>query len=388
MSRTTPEARPAAAGTRPRFLGMARDGAVVLLIVAASLIALEGLTRLFWPQEIERANVDDGSLGLDDDVLGLRLRPFARVLVDGPEFSATYDINGQGLRDAVTRSGPKPPGVMRILVLGDSFTFGIGNAYDEVWPVVFERLLHEQGHPVDVVKAGVPGYDTRTEALYLERIFADYEPDVVLVAFVTNDLITNRPLGQSSVEGTSVDDAAPIPYRAEIDKGSTLHSLILLKRLLMSNDFLYTRLYLLTPRREWFARAYGERMKRQIELTQELFLRIQAYCAKNGAELVVLSLPQQFQVLAASRGEEAVDVDVDGIDDVFSAFAERHGFTWMAALPHLVESYEESGEDLYFRYDGHMSAAGNAALARFLVDRLAPRLIERANDGSRAGEAG
>lgn len=357
---------------------MIRDAAVVILIVAGLFLAFEGTTRLFWPQKIETTYVDDRSLGIEDEVLGHRLRPSARAIVEGPEFSAVYDINARGLRDAVTRSGPKPPGVTRILVLGDSFAFATGNAYDEAWPVVFEGTLEAAGRPVDVVKAGVPGYDTRTEALYLERIFADYEPDIVLVTFLPNDLFTNRPIDHRPAGHAAADTEHDEPVvRPRNDKKSTLHSLVLVKRLLMANDYLYTRLYLMTPRRAYFARPYDDHIRRQIEITKDLLRRMQAYCRERGAELVVLSIPQQFQVLAASLAEPPDDVDIDGIDTVFAAFAERQGFTWLPAMPHLVERYGGTGEDLYYRYDGHLNAAGNAEIGRFLAERFEGRLIDR-----------
>ena len=89
---------------------------------------------------------------------------------------------------------PKPEGSVRILVLGNSFAYGAGNSYEQSWPTLVERQLQRDGHPVEIVKAGVPGYDTRTEALFLERIFAEYQPDLVLLTFLPNDLFTNVPV--------------------------------------------------------------------------------------------------------------------------------------------------------------------------------------------------
>jgi hypothetical protein len=69
-------------------------------------------------------------------------------------------------------------------------------------------------------------------------------------------------------------------------------------------------------------------------------------------------------------------VDVDAIDRVFGAFASEQGFTWLPALPRLREDYQAEGEDLFFRFDGHLNHRGN----RVVADYLAAVLVERFGD--------
>ncbi|MGH6900631.1 MAG: SGNH/GDSL hydrolase family protein [Geminicoccaceae bacterium] len=356
-----------------RGISVIRDAVVITTIVGALFVAIEGSVRAFWPQNLRTEYVGGASTAIPDDQLGHRLRPHARSSVTGPEFAVEYVHNGEGLRDQVRHPLPKPEGTTRILVLGDSFAYGAGSDYQESWPVLFERRLLADGYPVDVVKAGVPGYDTRTEALYLERIFADYDPDIVLLTFLPNDLFTNDPF-ETAGGGLDGDES---PIRAVGGKGSDLHSLILAKRLLMASDWLYVRLYLMTRRQEYFATPPTATLRRQIEVTKALLERVQSFCEQNGRDLVVLSIPQQFQVLAPER-DEALGVDVDAIDRVFAAFASEQGFTWFPALPKLRERYRAEGDDLFFRFDGHLNNRGNRAVAAYLaavvVERFADRL--------------
>ena len=100
-----------------------------------------------------------------------------------------YRKNAKGLRDQ--DYGPKPPGRRRVLLLGDSFTHGLG-VLDEskIFPEILERQLGEMDRfpgGVDLLNAGRPGSLTR-EWLGLYRWAArEFEPDVVVIVFFLRD---------------------------------------------------------------------------------------------------------------------------------------------------------------------------------------------------------
>src|SRR6185295_13051929 len=99
----------------------------------------------------------------------------------------TSSLGFRGREHAV----PKPPGAFRILGLGDSFTFG-RHAPDEVYLELLEARLRARGFPVDVINAGVPGYDTAQELGQLRKAGLGLGPDLVLLGFfVTGDVLEN-----------------------------------------------------------------------------------------------------------------------------------------------------------------------------------------------------
>jgi lysophospholipase L1-like esterase len=101
-------------------------------------------------------------------------------------------INAVGFRGAEIET-PKPEGRFRIAVLGDSVTFGNGVGGDESYPAQLARRLQEATSlSIEVINAGVPGYDTWQQALLLEEVVLSVEPDLVVLAFYEND-ITRRP---------------------------------------------------------------------------------------------------------------------------------------------------------------------------------------------------
>jgi hypothetical protein len=98
--------------------------------------------------------------------------------------------NSQGWRD-IEHSLEKPKGVLRILILGDSNTFG-AVPFEDLYTRRLEKILHERGHKnVEVISiaSGGWGTDIQLEALKREGIL--YKPDVVIYQFCTNDVTDN-----------------------------------------------------------------------------------------------------------------------------------------------------------------------------------------------------
>jgi lysophospholipase L1-like esterase len=97
-------------------------------------------------------------------------------------------INSHGLRDDEVPYIPSDD-EQRILVLGDSVTFGWGVSQGETFSDRMEGLLRtETGRQWQVINAGVNGYNTEQEAAFLRIEGMRYSPDYVLLVYVSNDV--------------------------------------------------------------------------------------------------------------------------------------------------------------------------------------------------------
>jgi hypothetical protein len=92
-----------------------------------------------------------------------------------------------GFRGAEEYPAQKPPGRSRILVLGDSFTFGQDVSDDETYASLLERSLKG----VDVMNLGVHGYGHDQMLISLQEVGPRVHPDVVLLGFVRLDMERN-----------------------------------------------------------------------------------------------------------------------------------------------------------------------------------------------------
>ena len=105
-------------------------------------------------------------------------------------------FNKLGFRDTREYAIEKPPGTFRILVFGDSVTFGHGSVYEHSWPYLLEQRLNAWRPDVawQVWNLGVPGYNTSQELAYLLEVGPRFKPDLVVIGFFGNDFVDNRPV--------------------------------------------------------------------------------------------------------------------------------------------------------------------------------------------------
>lgn len=117
------------------------------------------------------------------------------VLTDSPALYGLNpehpDISAQGLRDDEAAI-PKPEGVFRVLVLGDSVAYGSSVPRGDTFANRLERVLRERPGAAEVINAGVMGYTPYNELQFYLRDGRRFGADVVLVAFCMNDVANPR----------------------------------------------------------------------------------------------------------------------------------------------------------------------------------------------------
>lgn len=148
------------------------------------VLGLEGILRLARYDPLGRV-LGGRDLFLQespDPILGYELTPRAQ----GFAWGCNVRINSLGMRDR-EYSLKKPAGTKRILVLGDSITFGNFLPLDATYPKRLEASCRLAGRRVEVLNLGVGGYDTLQEVAFLERRGLVCEPDLVVVGYCMND---------------------------------------------------------------------------------------------------------------------------------------------------------------------------------------------------------
>lgn len=94
----------------------------------------------------------------------------------------SIQTNSKGMRDFRNYSYEKSK--PRILILGDSMSFGNGVEFNESYVEILRKKFNDE---VEVINFGVPGYGINNE--YLSFIYEGkkYSPDIILIQFTLND---------------------------------------------------------------------------------------------------------------------------------------------------------------------------------------------------------
>jgi hypothetical protein len=309
-----------------------------------------------------------------------------------------FVLNSRGFRtDEYTVE--KPPGVFRVIALGDSFTFDShGVPIRQMWHQVFERRLADRtGRDVEVLSLSAPGVGPRFELRLWELEGRRLDPDLVVLAFFVGNDFTDEA-------------GAPLERTVEAELGRRSATFRLLRNLVRLRHVRgaaaaeagdrgsspstaggfelpgYAETYdpavptfeeaafariergrllaVAGPDEEGFDRRFAdaaavvERLARDVELA--------------GARFLVLLIPDQFQVetglagrLLAALPPPAPRLDLDRPQRRLAAFFGS------ARIPHLdllpLFRRHATGEALYKPRDTHWSAAGN----RVAGERLA-----------------
>lgn len=120
---------------------------------------------------------------IPDRDLGWTIRP------NGKTADGLFASNSLGLRSAPADVViPKPAGLRRVLLIGDSYTHGDEVPWKDTWSV---HLQTELGPAFDVVNAGVGGYGTDQAILRGGGLKELLDPDVIVLGIYRQDLLRN-----------------------------------------------------------------------------------------------------------------------------------------------------------------------------------------------------
>jgi lysophospholipase L1-like esterase len=287
---------------------------------------------------------------IDRDGLLHDLRPHAQATHDG----ISYATNDDGLREAYDYALEKPPGVRRVILLGDSFVFGWGLPLEHTMGHQLASLL--DGTRWEVLNMGVPGYNTTHEVSFLEDRGLKYQPDVVVLMYHPNDagIGTDTPLGDAAAtEQLIVDyyDGKSTPEdRARV--GAYLRSQG------QPLEPAWNTSELLRRDREYFAHhflpVYWSQVQAQLD------------------RLAGLARERRFTVIVAILPELDRPWEKHLVAPIYArvhAEMARHGFEVIDLYP-LLQRYPNS-DLMLWGYDGHTSAFANRIIAHVLEARLA-----------------
>jgi lysophospholipase L1-like esterase len=304
------------------------------LALSLTLVALELALRALGLPDRDGCFDSGGGVWIADDGLGFALEPGLEL----PHAS----VNARSLRGPEL-SLAKPPGVQRIVFLGDSSAFGQGVALDETFgPHATAALERELDAPLEYLLGASPGYSAYQSRVLLERLLP-YAPDlVVLYVGARNDHTSGRFFR---------DDEIPARMAR---RRAAWHDVRLLRALELTGDLAYRRLFRRVLSDETQARVPPDDFERHVRAMLE------ATRAANARALLLLPpfsstllarrpLLPRYQEILTRLGDE-YGVPTVRLQDAFAPHPER-------------ELYSP-------RDDFHPNARGHRLIAERVIDAV------------------
>lgn len=272
-------------------------------------------------------------------------------------------INELGFRDG-KHAPEKPPDVVRILGLGDSFLFGWGVPEDQTFLRLLERRLSDRtGRRIETINAGVPGWGLNQYYIYLALMGRQLAPDLVVLAYFVDDL--NGPLEERL--------APDLQYQRGLQyKGGIFHRSRLVNFMKSLSHLVREKnrparvgyLHDLDRRREEWSKRPNylmvsgdpDEQRRHVELLSRHLARVKERADATQATLVLMLIPDISQL----RHPE-----VQQINRILVDTCRRLGIPFLDMTP-IFEQADDPGRFYLWPRDPHTNAAGHAEMAAAL----------------------
>jgi hypothetical protein len=285
----------------------------------------------------------------------------------------------------------KAKGVVRILVLGDSYMEALPIVFAQSFPRLLEdKLNRARCLPVEVIVAAVSGWGTDDQLFYLRRHGLELRPDLVLVAMtLNNDISDNLKQRFHAWDGErlrsrTIRETPFLAYKIWQVKsyfGAHSHFYQLARHRWHAGSMDRQATELSAGLADLIHREPSERTVKGWEITTELLRAVKETAEEVSARTAILLIPPVIQVnetlLASFLDSHDLSTDsivLDGPQQRVKAFGEREEVEVVDVLPCFRAWREEHGRDLYFRINGHWNeeahelAAGIAS--RALLDHV------------------
>jgi hypothetical protein len=316
--------------------------AVNLTAIAAILVAAEAYLRSRGHQPYLRTFP-----GQPQDVAGVAWASSDPVL--GWTIAPTFlpgEVNPQGFRDARDfEHSPRRAGIARVMLLGDSFVVGAHLPRDQTLSALLEA---RSGRTHEVFSLAAPGWGVDQMYLAFERYKDWLDPDIVVLAFIDDDI-------KRVLEAYRSAERLTKPVLAVAD-GRLIRQEIASRRQQRLNQQLGRSVLASLVAREAYLAGGATNVVTTIVAT------VAQDMAKRQGRTIVVRIPTRDDGDAINQVRRALR----GFESRFAGTAVQY----VDAATEAADAAPWSGA--FYVDDGHLNAAGTQRLADILISRIIP----------------
>ncbi len=330
-----------------------------LLLMAVPLFMAFGAAELVLRMAVGNDPGSDESAQADSP--WLTVVPSAELgWIFPPDTTGTFKSSGRRTPVTTNSWGLRGPEVSpdtltrRVLMLGDSYTFGWG--VDDTSG--FVRLLEKgmAGTQVEFINGGLPGYSIYQQIRMLDFI----RERVEIHAVVATISLANDPIDEKRIRRFAPDHLEDFSYDLR-DPGSRTARLIASSRLFTLMDQRTTHLQFS------LINTSGECR----DLADESLKNLAAACREAGLPLVWVIVPRAQEIRPGSFWKGALNGATEKLRKHFLDLAAGLKVPAVDLKPVLLSARARARQEVYLQADAHWNEAGHRAVADSLLPAVA-----------------
>jgi hypothetical protein len=282
----------------------------------------------------------------------------------------------------------------RILLIGDSFTEGLGYPYEQIFAGIIDRLLEQSN--IDILNAGVVTYSPklyylktkyllektglRFNELFVYIDISDIQDEIVYESFSpskrlsiprhiniflkNNSYIYNK-IGRNVLrhivtKAKSIGSPSRYSHKRSIKKTRNNKN----EGNLIDMDIFYKNYHEKTPKWTLDNKIYQTWGKKGLSLAEENMRKLFFLCNEHGIKMTIAVYPWPYQI----RNRDINSIQVS----FWKSFAKKHNIGFINYFPDFINS--ESPNDIYKKYfipEGvHWNEHGHELIAKKLLNRI------------------
>jgi hypothetical protein len=311
------------------------------------------------------------------------LRPNASVMDTFGDRQYPFFSNSLGMRDGSVREVSLDKKGPRILLIGDSFTEGVGLPWEKTFAGILATRLSAEG--VEVLNSGVNSYCPvlfkgrlkflfEQKGLEVDRVVALVDISDIMQELTYRETPEGKIVAQPLFPGNDGEIVSVYVRREEWIRNNLEDQFVILGAL-ARNLRLWHRDHRSPPavRRQdeigtwafhWpeYRGPYEKLIQKGLQLAQQHMTEVAADLRQRGIALTVVIYPWPQQLPNLSRPSRA--------ETVWAEWAEKNRVDFINLFRDFARlgSPDEIRRDYYLRNDWHWNARGNALVAGLLLD--------------------
>ncbi len=368
---------------------------LMIISVIVTLSILEVIMRIFYyipSPTMDEFDLKTSNYYQKDDVLWWVPRNNIHgVHNKHGSFETTFNTNSSGIRDK-EYSLNKPKGIQRIVVIGDSYTWGFGVNDSEIYTERLEAILPN----TEVINLGVTAYSLWQEILYLKREGLKYDPDIVILGLCMNDIVwgMDHPKISDGEKKNALKKSDQVNIKEYLKKyilhKSSLYQFII-DRVYTSKRLVKAMIYLglrgpligfvdldvaLMPA----LRNYSDVVDKMWTVTESELINLKRLTSDKGIRLIVAVNPSplaidetRFKQTISQSIFDAKDFDLDKPYRLLERFAAKNNIEIIIPLNVFRQAHKQ-GKPLYLERDTHFNPEGHNLfghkIAEYMLNEL------------------